>query len=98
MSIDFKLRDFCYPLSILRLRREFECSQWLPRDMLIRDQERRLRLIVAYAYENVPYYRGTFGALGLTPADIRTLSDLTKIPTLSKASLRAHFPDLMAAN
>ncbi len=98
MSIDFKLRDFCYPLSILRLRREFERSQWFPREMLIRDQERRLRHIVAHAYENVPYYRDAFRALDLTPADIRTLSDLTKIPTLSKASLRTHFPDLMAAN
>jgi phenylacetate-CoA ligase len=98
MSIDFKLRDFCYPFSILRLVRQFERSQWFSREALICEQERRLRKIVAHAYENVPYYRNTFQTLGLIPTDVRTLSDLTKIPTLSKASLRAHFSDLQAVN
>lgn len=98
MSIDFKLRDFCYPLSILRLRRQFERSQWAPREALVRDQERRLRRIVAHAYENVPHYRDTFRRLGLSPADIRTLEDLPKIPTLSKANLREQFPNLQADN
>ena len=98
MSIDFKLRDFRYPLSILRLRSQFERSQWSPREDWIGDQERQLRRIVAHAYENVPYYRDTFRALGLSPADVRTLADLPRIPTLSKADLRARFADLRATN
>jgi phenylacetate-CoA ligase len=96
MSIDFKLRDFRYPLSILRLRRQFERSQWSSRESLIRDQERRLRRIVEHACQNVPYYRDTFTSIGLSPGDIRTLADLPKIPTLSKADLRAQYPRLQA--
>jgi phenylacetate-CoA ligase len=98
MTIEFKIRDFCYPLAVLRLRAFFERSQWFSQEELVRYQEQRLRTIVAHAYEAVPYYRDVFRRLRLTPADVRTLADLSKIPPLSKATLRAEFPRLQAIN
>jgi phenylacetate-CoA ligase len=97
VSIDFKLRDFCYPWFILRLWAQFQRSQWFSQEEFIRYQGQRLRQVVAHAYENVPYYRDLFRRLGLTPADVRMPADLPKIPTLSKATLRANFPLLRAA-
>lgn len=98
MSIEFKVRDFCYPVALFRLRRQFERSQWLPPDRLQSDPEQRLRRIVAQAYHQVPYYQDLFQSLKLRPEDIRTVADLHKLPTLSKATLRREFPRLQAAD
>jgi phenylacetate-CoA ligase len=96
MSIQFRLRDYCYPLPILRLRRLFERSQWWPLRDLQACQENLLRRTVAHAYAQVPYYRDLFGRLKLTPADIRTAEDLQKLPTIPRATVRAEFPRLQA--
>jgi phenylacetate-CoA ligase len=96
VSIDFKFRDFCYPWSILRLRAQFQRSQWFSQEEFIRYQGQRLHQVVAHAYENVPYYRDLFQRLRLTPADVRTPADLPKIPMLSKTALRENFPLLRA--
>lgn len=96
MAIEFSLREFGHPLSILRLRRFFERSQWFSLDELLACQEQLLRRTIAHADEQVPYYRELFRKLRLRPADLSTLADLQKIPTLSKAMVRAEFSRLQA--
>jgi phenylacetate-CoA ligase len=54
-------------------------------------QEERLRAVVATAYHCVPYYRGVFRERGLTPADIRTVEDLQKLPVIDKVTVRDNF-------
>ena len=51
-------------------------------------QNRRLRRIVAHAYARVPYYRRLLDHAGVSPRDIRTVSDLHRIPVTSKSDLR----------
>jgi phenylacetate-CoA ligase len=47
----------------------------------------------------VAYYRDLFDRLGLTPADIRTIEDLQKLPLLDKNMVRAHlYFDLLSDN
>ncbi|NLA88162.1 MAG: phenylacetate--CoA ligase, partial [Clostridiales bacterium] len=49
-------------------------------------------------YENVPYYKKKMGDRGVTPADIRTIDDLRKLPFITKADLRDAYPyGLLAA-
>jgi phenylacetate-CoA ligase len=55
-------------------------------------QLRRLQDVVKRAYENVPYYRKKLEAAGITPADIRTLEDIEKIPFTTKSDLRDAYP------
>ena len=55
-----------------------------PLAALRRDQDRRVRRTVAYAYRRVPYYRETMDRLGLAPSDIRTADDLAKLPLLER--------------
>ncbi len=98
MSIDFRVRDFRYPISILQLRELFERSQWWSLDELVGYQEQRLRQVVSHAYQHVPYYQDLFRARKLTPADIRTVSDLEKLSQLSKATVRREFSRLQARN
>ncbi len=55
-------------------------------------QLERLKKIVKYAYDRVPFYKNKFDAIGLKPEDIQTLEDIKKIPYTTKADLRDNYP------
>ncbi len=55
-------------------------------------QLRRLRWTLQHAYANVPHYRRAFAAAGVHPEDCRSLDDLSRFPTTSKADLRENYP------
>jgi phenylacetate-CoA ligase len=74
-------------------------SQWLTPQQIKEIQERKLRELIHQAYHHVAYYRDLFDQLGLTPADIRTLEDLQKLPLLDKKTVRKHiYFDLLSDN
>ncbi|MBF0122127.1 MAG: phenylacetate--CoA ligase family protein [Candidatus Omnitrophica bacterium] len=98
MGLDFKIKDFAYPGAILKLKREFERHQWLSQEILQEYQLKRLQIIIAHAYQNVPYYQTLFHKNGLVPGDIKTIKDLEKIPCLTKDLLRINYSSLIARN
>ncbi|UCB47278.1 MAG: phenylacetate--CoA ligase family protein [Spirochaetota bacterium] len=98
MSVDLNFRDFFHPVSILKLRRFLEKSQWFSQEKLQRYQLNRLRVILSHAYENVPYYRSLFSELQFNPQDVTSLDDLKKIPILTKDIVRKNFNILIARN
>lgn len=55
-------------------------------------QLERLKKIVKYAYERVPFYKKKFDEIGLKPEDIQTLEDIKKIPYTTKTDLRDNYP------
>ncbi len=55
-------------------------------------QLERLKKIVKYAYERVPFYKKKFDEIGLKPEDIQTLEDISKIPYTTKTDLRDNYP------
>lgn len=64
----------------------------MSRDEMTALQTERLVKAVAYAYERVPLYKERFDELGLKPADIKELSDVTKLPFTVKTDLRDNYP------
>lgn len=98
MAIEFKIKDFFYPFSILRLRSFLERSQWFSEDELKAYQLERLKLIFRHAYKNVPYYRNLFDNLKLDLQNFTSLDDLKIIPVLDKQTLRNNFTTLTAKN
>lgn len=64
----------------------------MSRDEMTALQTERLVKAVAYAYERVPLYKERFDEIGLKPADIKELSDVTKIPFTVKTDLRDNYP------
>ena len=52
----------------------------------------RLRETVKRVYEKVPYYRAKMDAAGVTPADVKTLDDLQKLPFTTKQDMRDTYP------
>ena len=55
-------------------------------------QDERLRQLVAYVYERVPFYRQQLDEAGIRPANIKGVGDLHKLPFTKKHHLREHYP------
>jgi len=58
-------------------------------------QDARVRAIVQIAYTKTPYYRSLFDEAGISPADVRGVADLPKLPLLTKDVVRARGSELM---
>ncbi len=75
-------------------QREIECAS----PETIRGwQDEKLVRQVRHVWENVPYYRAKMEEKGVTPADIRGIEDIGKLPFLSKYDLRETYPAGMVA-
>lgn len=61
--------------------------QWLDRARVRELQRRKLRRLLAHAYEHVPFYRERFDAAGIAPADVRSLADLSHVPATTLREL-----------
>jgi phenylacetate-CoA ligase len=76
--------------SSVRLRRDLEASQWWPQERLDALRLQRLQRLLSHAATHVPYYRDAFRRTGFEPRDLRELSELSSLPFLSKALIRAN--------
>jgi phenylacetate-CoA ligase len=52
-------------------------------------QDKKVRQLISHAYETVPYYRKVMEKRRLTPDDIKGVSDLQKLPILTKDEILA---------
>jgi phenylacetate-CoA ligase len=68
---------------------EFET---LPREVLESLQLKRLQQIVQRVYHTVGFYRKAFDEAGVKPDDIKTISDIRRLPLTSKQDLRDNYP------
>ena len=71
---------------------ELEAIERASRDEIEALQLARLRTTLQTVYERVPHYRSRFDAAGVHPDDLRSLSDLARFPTTTKADLRENYP------
>lgn len=55
-------------------------------------QSYRLSVTVRRVYENVPFYKDLFDKHGVKPEDIKSVSDLSKLPFTIKQDLRDTYP------
>ena len=64
----------------------------MPYDRLRALQNERFLKQVQHVWDHVPYYRKKMEEKGVTPADIRSIDDLHKLPFLCKDDLREAYP------
>jgi phenylacetate-CoA ligase len=69
----------------------------LPLDKMQELQKKRLVEAVHHAYENIPYYRTKLDDKGVSVDQIKELSDLSKLPFLTKDDLKDCYPYGMLA-
>ncbi len=66
--------------------------EMMPQEQLRALQDERLIKQVQHVWEHVPYYRKKMEEKGVTPADIKGVADLYKLPFLCKDDLREAYP------
>ena len=70
-------------------QQEIECAS---REEIRKLQDEKLKSQVQHVWDNVPYYRKKMEEAGVSPEDIQSVDDLSKLPFLSKADLREAYP------
>jgi phenylacetate-CoA ligase len=69
-----------------------ECEETASVDELRAIQTERLRAVVRHVYDHNTTQRARFREAGVTPGDIRDLSDLRRIPTMDKVLFGTSYP------
>lgn len=71
-----RTKGFLYP--------ELETASW---DETLASFDSRLSKLVEHAYANAPAIKAKFDSIGAKPADVRTVSDLEKLPVMAKSAM-----------
>ncbi|MBN2654521.1 MAG: phenylacetate--CoA ligase [Nitrospirae bacterium] len=64
---------------------------------LSEQQAARLKKTVESLYSNIQFYKKQMDLAGVKPADIKTVSDIRKLPFTTREDLRENFPDGLLA-
>ena len=73
-------------------------NYWQPKYELMERREleelqlRRLKSVAEKVYKNVPFYHNKFQEAGVAPEDIKSLEDISRLPTTRKQDLRDNYP------
>lgn len=78
--------------------RYLEKTQWMKKKELQKLQLNRLKKLLFYAYDKVPFYHRSFKKHGFQPSDLKTITDLHKIPLLKKSDIRNNFSQLISTD
>lgn len=73
-------------------------AEFMDSDALAAMQLERTRATLVHAARNVPFYRSRFRAVGFDPADLKSISDVAKLPYLSKSEVIAAGDTMLAEN
>jgi len=74
---------------ILRTWASLQRSQWLKKDRLYENRNMRLRRIIDHAYHKVPFYNELYRSHGIDPVRIRSVSDLSLLPPITRRDLQS---------
>ena len=69
-----------------------ETIECMDREEMRKLQSLRLKRVVEHAYHNSPFYRKKMQEMGITPDDVQTIDDITKLPFTVKQDLRDNYP------
>lgn len=94
MSINF--RDyFRSPIDIIKIR--YHWYKYCNSNEYAKEYSfNRLKFILNYAYDHVPYYRELFNKIGFQPKSFNDVNDLNKIPVLTKSIVIENFDKLIS--
>lgn len=74
-----------------------ERTQWRSLEEIKTLQFRKFKKIINHAYNNVKFYRKKFDSVGIKPEDIKSMSDISRIPFTTKREIaQSPIDDLLA--
>ena len=74
--------------NIYKYYEKYKSTQGYSREDLEKLQRERIKNILDYAYNNIPFYREKFDKCGVKPSDFVNIKDIEKFPTTSVDELR----------
>jgi phenylacetate-CoA ligase len=89
----FPSRKFFNKVKKIGYISELKKHQWLNEGELKEIQERKLIKTIEHAYSKVPFYNDMFNAIKVKPYDIKSISDLKKLPIISKKDIQDNYPN-----
>ena len=103
MMIPLIRRKFLLPLDCVRsgspkhrYLKKLKKSQFLTGEQLIARQWARLKAIIDFSYSNTTFYRNHFNKAHFHPSDLRSTSDIKKIPILTKNDVRRQLNSMIS--
>ena len=84
----FPLQERLKNHNTVPIREAMDDSQWWPPEKLEQFRFERLRSLLVGAGKHVPYYRNCFANLGFDPQAINAITELQKLPFLTKTVIR----------
>ncbi|SHI14720.1 phenylacetate--CoA ligase family protein [Desulfofustis glycolicus] len=76
--------------------KDLEKNQYFSTQHLLGIQQRRLRELIAFVWENNSFYRERIAAVGLNPATMQNVTDLAGLPILTKSEIRDQMHNLLS--
>ncbi|MDD2803682.1 MAG: phenylacetate--CoA ligase, partial [Methanocorpusculum sp.] len=70
-----------------------EKIETMPKDELAKLQYQELKKLVTRLYDSSVFYHTKMAESGVKPADITSITDITKLPFMKKTDLRDNYPD-----
>jgi len=89
----YDLKDNCHRLRYVPGVEKFNS---MSRDEMAETQWRVLKEALEYAVAHVPFHRRRFSQAGISVEDIKSPSDLTRIPVMTRDDVRSRANDLIA--
>jgi phenylacetate-CoA ligase len=94
----YSIIRFLLPGGIKRRKNllELEQTQWLSRAELDELQFNKIKRLIKYAFEHVPFYRDCYTRKDINPEDIKSYKDFQALPFLTKDDINNHLDDLVS--
>ncbi len=97
-NVIMPIGDVFTGLNVSKKFREIQQFQWLGRTDIENYQNRRFADLIDFVWRNVPFYRKYFQKNSLHPSDFKDLSDISKLPIITKETVRKCSRELKASN
>jgi phenylacetate-CoA ligase len=91
LALTCRLRGF----GTLQQLAAIEHAPFLPPEKVRENQFQQLSALLSHAESHVPYYGEMFRSLGITSRDVRSFSDFSRLPVLTKDIVRERQQDLV---
>ena len=78
------------------LLNELMNTQKKKRDEIRSIQEKKLKTLIKYVYENNKFYHDWLSKQNVTPSDIKKVEDIKKIPIIDKKTINENFQDIIS--
>jgi len=84
------LRGENIPYHLWRYKR----SQWWPKEKIQQYQFQKLKKLIQHAYHTVPFYQRIYRDAGISPEDIRSPEDVSRLPFVTREDIMQHTEEM----